>query len=224
MENTRVRLALPAHHVFGGFWIRFAAHMLDWAIIAASVVACWAVIILPLEIIPSILAAGTESAPVVRIVTGIVSVVFMLASAAWMFGYFILFYGKKSTTPGKMLFGMRVVREENGGVVTWGQATGRTFSYLLSRIFYIGFIIAAFDEEKRSLHDLLARTRVIRDTRKPHTIGWVLFGVVMFLYVAAVATVISLFVFTINTVPEFSNDKFDPSEYEMEQLNDFLNN
>lgn len=187
MEDTRVHLALPAHHVFGGFWVRFAAHMLDWALIAVSIIVCWVVIIMPFEMITNILATGTQSAPVVRIVTGVVSAVFMLAAAAWLFGYFILFYGKKSTTPGKMLFGMRVVREDNGGAVTWGQATGRTFAYLLSRIFYIGYIIAAFDDEKRALHDMLAKTRVLRDTRKSQTTGWVLFGVVMFLYVVVVA-------------------------------------
>lgn len=184
MEDTRVHLALPAHHVFGGFWVRFAAHMIDWAIITASILVGWLVIELPLFFL-----TNTVNSPALRIVVGIIGIVFMLASFAWLFGYFILFYGKKSTTPGKMLFGMRVVREDNGGVVTWGQATGRTFSYLLSRIFYIGYIIAAFDDEKRALHDMLAKTRVLCDTRKSQTTGWILFGVVMILGVLAAAVV-----------------------------------
>lgn len=190
METPRVVFALPSRHVFGGFWVRFAAHMIDWALIVLSILVGWLVVEVPLFLLTNIV-----NNPVLRIVAGIVGIVFVLAAASWLFGYFILFYGKKSTTPGKMLFGMRVVREDGGGSVTWGQATGRTFSYLLSRILYIGFIIAAFDEEKRALHDMLARTRVLRDTRKPQTTGWVLFGVVMFLYVAsvlAIAIILSL--------------------------------
>ncbi len=225
MENTRVHLTLPAHHVFGGFWIRFAAVMIDQVIIALSIIAAWVVLFIPLAGLSIVSDAAEVRADAVY---EVVSIVFLVAAIAWAYGYYILFLGKKSTTPGKMLFGMRVVREDNGGAVTWGQATGRTFATLLSRIFYVGYIIAAFDEEKRSLHDLLAKTRVIRDTRKSTTAGWVLFSVIFGVGMLAAITFISLVPVVIERLdsdfPEFSNEQFDPTEYDMEQLRDIIDN
>lgn len=175
-----VPFPLPAHHVFGGFWVRFAAITIDYVCMAIPCVVLVAAIFV-------LAALGVNEG-----VVAVLSLLFMLIALAWTFGYFILFYGIKSTTPGKMLFGMRVVREDNGGKMSWGQAFGRTFSYILSRILYIGFIIAAFDDEKRALHDHLAKTRVIRDTRKSMTAGWVLFGIISGLYVAVIVAVIAL--------------------------------
>jgi uncharacterized RDD family membrane protein YckC len=55
-----------------------------------------------------------------------------------------------------------VVRS-NGERITTGRAAGRYFAYLLSAFtLAIGFIIAAFDPEKRAMHDRICDTRVIR--------------------------------------------------------------
>ncbi|MND07279.1 RDD family protein [compost metagenome] len=51
----------------------------------------------------------------------------------------------------------------DGSAVTTGRAAGRYFATLLSSLtLLIGFVIAAFDEQKRALHDHVADTRVIR--------------------------------------------------------------
>jgi uncharacterized RDD family membrane protein YckC len=69
--------------------------------------------------------------------------------------------GKYGATLGKMAAKIRVVTAD-GGKVSYGRATGRYFAKLLSAFTcLIGFIMAAFDEEKRALHDRICNTRVI---------------------------------------------------------------
>jgi uncharacterized RDD family membrane protein YckC len=76
--------------------------------------------------------------------------------------YTIFFVGKFGATPGKMALRLRVVLS-NGGKVGWGRATGRYFAELLSSLTLgIGYLIAAFDDQKRTLHDHICDTRVIR--------------------------------------------------------------
>jgi len=56
---------------------------------------------------------------------------------------------------------LKVVMED-GGPVSYGRATGRFFAEILSgMVCYIGYIIAGFDSQKRSLHDHICSTRVI---------------------------------------------------------------
>ena len=51
----------------------------------------------------------------------------------------------------------------DGSGLTLGRSVARFFSTWISGfIFCIGYIIAAFDDEKRSLHDRICETRVIR--------------------------------------------------------------
>jgi uncharacterized RDD family membrane protein YckC len=73
-----------------------------------------------------------------------------------------LFISRLGATPGKLVLGLRVVRPD-GGKVSLSRAIGRYFAKMLSAIILgIGYIMAAFDKEKRGLHDILADTRVIK--------------------------------------------------------------
>jgi uncharacterized RDD family membrane protein YckC len=50
-----------------------------------------------------------------------------------------------------------------GSPITVWRALGRYFGTILSWMaFTVGYIIAAFDEQKRSLHDWICDTRVIK--------------------------------------------------------------
>ena len=50
----------------------------------------------------------------------------------------------------------------DGRPISPGLAAGRYFGlWLSSLIFFIGYIIAGFDSEKRALHDRICQTRVI---------------------------------------------------------------
>ena len=49
-----------------------------------------------------------------------------------------------------------------GAPISSGQALGRSAAEILSRLIcLIGYIMAAFDSEKRTLHDHIASTRVV---------------------------------------------------------------
>jgi uncharacterized RDD family membrane protein YckC len=52
---------------------------------------------------------------------------------------------------------------EDGSRINYLRAFGRHFAkWLSSMILLIGFIMAAFDDERRTLHDRICETRVVR--------------------------------------------------------------
>ena len=75
--------------------------------------------------------------------------------------------GAKQSTWGKRLLGIKVVGSDGGRISFW-RATARffckTISYLL---FYIGFIMAAFTNRKRALHDMIVETYVVKKDFQP---------------------------------------------------------
>ncbi len=76
--------------------------------------------------------------------------------------YSIFFIGKFGATPGKMAAKIRVVNAD-GSKVSYGKACARFFAEFLSALtLMIGYIMAAFDDEKRALHDRICHTRVIK--------------------------------------------------------------
>lgn len=64
-------------------------------------------------------------------------------------------------TLGKMVIRAKVV-DGMGRRMGFGQATGRFFAkYLSALILCVGYVMAAFDERKRGLHDMIASTYVV---------------------------------------------------------------
>jgi uncharacterized RDD family membrane protein YckC len=77
-------------------------------------------------------------------------------------GYSVFFVGRYGATPGKMALRLRIVRSDFSKVTYW-RALGRYFAQTLSGLsLYLGYIMAAFDSERRALHDYLCDTRVIK--------------------------------------------------------------
>jgi uncharacterized RDD family membrane protein YckC len=55
------------------------------------------------------------------------------------------------------------VTDDFGNRISLGRSTGRFFAKILSYMSsYIGFIMIAFMDRKRGLHDVIARTQVVR--------------------------------------------------------------
>ena len=70
--------------------------------------------------------------------------------------------GKYGATPGKMACRLKVIRPD-GGTISYMLSFGRAFAELISYMtLYIGYIMAAFDNEKRALHDHICDTRVVK--------------------------------------------------------------
>jgi uncharacterized RDD family membrane protein YckC len=90
-----------------------------------------------------------------------IQAVFYLIYIGIVAAYNTYFVGKFGATPGKMACSLKIVMA-GGAPVSYGRAFGRTFAEMLSGMTCnIGYLIAAFDEEKRSLHDHICATRVV---------------------------------------------------------------
>lgn len=79
--------------------------------------------------------------------------------------YSTLMVGRFGATVGKLVFGLRVVRPD-GERISYRRAFGRCLANYLNLLTCLaGYIIAAFDSEKRALHDHVCGTRVIRSRK-----------------------------------------------------------
>lgn len=139
---------------YAGFWIRFGAKIVDGLILGIPLM----VIVFAVIMGAAAGAAGNNAnAAWVNLVSIIAQVGYYGATVL----YNAFFIGKFGATPGKMLCKIRVVTA-TGEKVSYGRATGRAFAEILSGLICnIGYLIAAFDSEKRALHDHLCNTRVV---------------------------------------------------------------
>ena len=80
--------------------------------------------------------------------------------------YSTLMVGRYGATLGKLAMGLRVLRAD-GGRVSYPRAFGRCLmTYVSILTCMIGYLMAAFDREKRALHDRACDTRVIRASKR----------------------------------------------------------
>jgi len=153
VQKLKEGLKIPGTAMdYAGFWIRFLAKLIDGIIQGGIVFISGA--IFGFVLIP---AVGSESGLAI-----LLSLLMNVVNIGLGVAYTTFFLGKYAATPGKMACGLKVVTSD-GGKVSYARALGRHFAEILSGlIFAIGYIMAAFDEEKRSLHDRICDTRVIK--------------------------------------------------------------
>jgi uncharacterized RDD family membrane protein YckC len=150
----------PSAVVYGGFWRRGLALFLDGIILA--------VILFPIEMVLGLFASpvmvprtSSSNFGMLGINFGILGLIYLISFAvgATYQGYFL---SQKGATPGKMVMGLKVITA-TGARLTFMRGVGRYFATVLSAFtFFIGYLIAAFDSQKRALHDHICSTRVIR--------------------------------------------------------------
>jgi uncharacterized RDD family membrane protein YckC len=157
-EGATVEPVLGAFR-YGGFWIRVAAKLLDGLIMGV-------IIGIPLGI--WLFASGALNDPRSFSDPGnaqsfrlVMQLAFNCFGVLVQVAYEGFFVAKFAATPGKMACGLKVVMAD-GSRVSAGRAVGRAFAQILSRIICgIGYLIVAFDAEKRALHDHICNTRVV---------------------------------------------------------------
>jgi uncharacterized RDD family membrane protein YckC len=136
---------------YAGFWIRFGAIVIDAFII-------WIlnlILFIPLGIL-------IPKSPEDSYVFFSFMPLMIIAQYAIPAAYDTWFVGKYGATLGKMACNIKVVVED-GSRLTYMRAFGRHFAkWLSSMILAIGFIMAAFDDQRRTLHDRICETRVVR--------------------------------------------------------------
>jgi len=87
----------------------------------------------------------------------------MIVGIIIRWAYFTLLESSKwQATIGKKLLKLQVT-DENGNRIGFGRANARYWLKIISAIILgIGFIMAAFTEKKQALHDIIAKTLVVR--------------------------------------------------------------
>lgn len=139
---------------YAGFWRRFLALLLDSALYTA--------LILPLLVFiygPGYLHwwLGDSSELASFGVTD------LLLTYLLPFVLLVGFWRRWQATPGKLLLDCRVVDAGTLQPLSLRQAIIRALGYILSALpFYLGFVWAAIDKRKQTLHDKLAGSVVIR--------------------------------------------------------------
>lgn len=146
--------------VYAGFWIRAGAYILDYMLTSV------------LGLILGFVLGVLFAAPLMFVLSSMgrtldldlySSIAGYLVGFPAVWCYFALFEASKyQGTPGKLALGLRVT-DEAGGRITFGRASTRFFSKLLSALLLcIGFIMVGTSARKQGLHDRIAHTLVVR--------------------------------------------------------------
>lgn len=134
---------------YAGFWLRFAASMIDtvW-LIALTFTLGW-------------VAYGTYYFTNAQLLMGWAD---FLISYVLPFIVTLLFWSWKSATPGKMMLGMKIVDADSLEKVPNGRLALRYLGYYLSMLgLLLGFLWVAWDRRKQGWHDKIARTVVVKN-------------------------------------------------------------
>jgi uncharacterized RDD family membrane protein YckC len=141
--------ALPGTFRYAGFWRRFLAYFIDAIILSVVNFAVMLAVIIPLVVN----AQDPED-------LGTIYLLYFVLLAIGI-AYETVLIGKYGATVGKMVCQLEVVTAD-GKSPSYILAFVRYFAKMLSSlIILIGYIMAAFDPEKRALHDRICNTRVV---------------------------------------------------------------
>jgi len=149
VQRLKEGAALPGVTEYAGFWIRFVAKFVDGLILRFLGTAVGMVAGIALA---GLLQSDRVAAMALLYGTGLLMDIL----------YRTLFVGAFGATPGKMAAKIRIVNAD-GSKVSYLKAFARCLAEWLSVLtLFIGYIMVAFDSEKRALHDRICGTRVIK--------------------------------------------------------------
>lgn len=134
---------------YSGFWIRFAAMVID------SILICFFQLSLFSALIALLLAdGGPKTIFIYSAFSALLPILYGI----------VLECSSLQATIGKFVMGIQVT-DMNGNRITLLRSTARNLSKILSAvILYIGFLMAAFGEKKQALHDRISHCLVINST------------------------------------------------------------
>ena len=134
----------PGIHGYGGFWIRVVAYIID-AIL--------------LGVVSNILGLAIGSADPT---TGLNYTGGGVSFIIGLLYFALLESSERGATLGKMAVGLRVVTDQ-GQRLSLGHALGRYLAKIISGLILgIGYLMVAFTDRKRGLHDMIAGTLVVK--------------------------------------------------------------
>lgn len=124
-----------------GFWIRFAAALIDGLIV------------------------GIVTGVLELVLKGVGEVLGVIIS----FGYYTYFEGEaQGAGPGKRVMGIRVIDFDTGGPIGYSRAFIRRIGHIVSAIpIFLGFFWMLWDSEKQCWHDKFANDVVVPTSSYP---------------------------------------------------------
>ena len=152
---------------YAGFWVRFAAQLIDSLIIFIPLGILFAIAIaptLPAVNCTFVNTTGFQSATCTGFgallgALGIWWVAALIVPAV----YAVVLWSWLGQTLGQRLLGLHVVDAHTGTRISIGRAVIRYIGFVVSTwVLYIGLIWAAFDAQKQGWHDKMASTFVVQ--------------------------------------------------------------
>ena len=153
---------------YAGFWPRFGAYFIDGIVVGIIALIILLVTVGPtwLAMLPYLsqnhmtgnpqLGAFPASLPLALFMGVFLSMVLPVL-------YFIIMWGRKGATLGKMAMGIRIVRTD-GSDISYGTAFLRYIGYQVvsPALLCLGFLWMLWDDKEQTWHDKIASTCVIR--------------------------------------------------------------
>jgi uncharacterized RDD family membrane protein YckC len=147
---------------YSGFWRRVGAYVIDYVLIIIGYS------IVTVLIASFVVGAGADRTTAMRSI--VVWVWLILLIAPWLY-YAFMESSALQATVGKLAAGIKVTGQD-GGRIGFGQATGRYFSHLLTAIsFGVEYAMVVFTSRRQALHDMVARTYVVRRQFSAEEVG-----------------------------------------------------
>ena len=148
---------------YGGFWIRFLAHLIDHIVL--NVAAAPFVFLAVLPVLGRFIHEHRDHALTPEMVFSLLATMSVAlcvgVGGQWLYEA-LLTSSSWQGTVGKRLLRLKVT-DDAGNRIGFGRATGRFFAKILSVLtLCIGFIMAGFTDRKRALHDMVAGTLVMK--------------------------------------------------------------
>lgn len=136
---------------YAGFWKRFAAHFIDQVLLSMIILFITGVVGLASQE-----NFGTPGWGMLGMPSGIIT--------SWIY-YAVFESSVKQATPGKLALSLKVITLDHERL-SFGKATGRFFGKILSAILLmVGYLMQPFTAKKQALHDLMAGTLIVDETR-----------------------------------------------------------
>jgi uncharacterized RDD family membrane protein YckC len=152
---------------YAGFWLRFVAVIIDGIIISVL----RAFVIVPIlatmgyglsQELPTDMENPDQIMNLVAMIMAVGGIVTLVSTVIWVLYYTFLESSKMQTSIGKLALGL-IVTDENGGKLDFSKALVRNLCKIISgMIMCIGFLMAGFTEKKQGLHDIIAKTLVVK--------------------------------------------------------------
>ena len=155
----------PEALAYAGFWPRCGAYLVDffiWWMVWQIFVGLVGTAYFPGAMAIAAHGAGYQPKPEELMVLVRFLGAACVIGLVWSIAYDTFFLLRFAATPGKLIFGLRVVQAD-GSPLTIMRIAARSMAKALTGLTLgIGFIVVAFDEHKRGVHDFICSTRVVK--------------------------------------------------------------